>query len=195
MDAASGSVVGTYRLLPGVLAENSIGYYSETEFDLSGIRSIPGSKLELGRSCVHRDFRNATVITLLWRGIASYVERYDIGFLFGCGSLHTSNAAEVSMVYSYLNRFHRAEERFQVRPLTKLKDVSMFPFCDKEQAYAALPPLMKGYLRLGAQICGEPAYDPLFETTDFFVLLDSRKLLDRYRIRFLSGTSGQVCAA
>lgn len=195
IDTESKQVVGTYRMMHGVVAENSIGYYSETEFDLTALRDLPGAKLELGRTCVHRDFRNASVIGLLWRGIASYVDKYDIRHLFGCGSLHSSNPAEASIVYSYLNRFHIADGRYHVRPLRRLNDVQMLSFCDRDQALSAMPPLLKGYLRLGALICGEPAYDPVFGTTDFFLLLDTQKLLDRYRSRFFSRTAETVCAA
>ncbi len=123
IDTESEKVVGTYRMMPDVVAENSIGYYSETEFDLTSIRTLPDTKLELGRSCVHKDFRNTVVIGLLWRGIAAYIDKYDIRHLFGCGSLHSSNPAEVSVVYSYLNRFHRADERYRVQPLRRLNDV------------------------------------------------------------------------
>jgi putative hemolysin len=195
IDTESEMVVGTYRMLPGAVAENSIGYYSETEFDLASIRSLPGTKLELGRSCVHRNFRNASVIGLLWRGIASYVDKYDIRHLFGCASLHSSNPAEISVVYSYLHRFHRADGRYQVQPLRRLNDVQILPFSDREEAFSSMSPLMKGYLRLGAQICGEPAYDPVFGTTDFLVLLDTEKLLDRYQRRFFREEPQRVCAA
>lgn len=195
IDTESEKVVGTYRMMPGVVAENSVGYYSETEFDLTAFRNLPGAKLELGRTCVHRNFRNASVIGLLWRGIASYVERYDIRYLFGCASLHSSNPAEASVVYSYLNRFHRAGERYQVYPLRRLNDVRMLPFSDREQAFSAMPPLMKGYMRLGAQICGEPAYDTVFGTTDFLTLLETEKLLERYHRRFFSGEPERVCTA
>jgi putative hemolysin len=182
-------------MMPGVVAENSIGYYSETEFDLTSISDLPDSRLELGRSCVHKNFRNAVVIGLLWRGIAAYIDKYDIRHLFGCGSLHSSNPAEVSVVYSYLNRFHRADERYRVQPLRRLNDVQMFSFCDREQAFSAMPPLMKGYIRLGAQVCGEPAYDPVFGTTDFLILLDTEKLLERYQRRFGSEGPQGVCVA
>ncbi len=195
IDTESEKVVGTYRMMPGAAAEDSVGYYSETEFDISVLRSLPGAKLELGRSCVHRNYRNASVIGLLWRGIASYVDTYDIRHLFGCASLHSSNPAEISIVYSYLNRFHRAHERYQVRPLRRLNDVHMLPFSDREQAFSAMPPLMKGYLRLGAQICGEPAYDPVFGTTDFLILLDTEKLLERYQRRFFAEEQERLCAA
>jgi len=194
-DTQSGMVVGTYRLLQGEVAENSIGYYSESEFDISSLRNLRGAKLELGRSCVHKDFRSAAVISLLWRGIASYVDKNEIRHLFGCGSVYSTNSAELSLIYSYLNRFHRADERFNAFPFKRLNDVRMHQFCDREQALALLPPLMKGYLRIGAQICGEPAYDPVFGSTDFLVLLDTEKLLSRYKRKFFIGEQQRLCVA
>jgi putative hemolysin len=195
IDTKSERVVGTSRMMPGVAAENSIGYYSETEFDLPAIRNLPGAKLELGRSYVHQDYRNAAVISMLWKGIVAYIEAYDLRLLFGCGSLHTANTAEVNIVYSYLNRFHRADERYTVNPLKWLQGVQMLSFCDRAAAFSLMPPLMKGYLRLGAQICGEPAFDRVFRTTDFFVLLDTETLLQRYRERFLKEKPKHAYAA
>jgi putative hemolysin len=195
MDTQNDMVVGTYRLLPGKVAENSVGYYSETEFDISAIKALPGAKLELGRSCVHKNFRNAHIINLLWKGIASYVDKYDVRHLFGCGSIHSTNSARISLVYSYLNRFHRTDERLSVHPIRILNDVRMLPFCDREQAFSLMPPLMKGYLRIGAQICGEPAYDPVFGSTDFLILLDTERLLKRYRRRFFREAPEHTCVA
>jgi putative hemolysin len=194
IDTCTTIVVGTYRLMPGIVAENSLGYYSESEFELSAIKQLPGEKLELGRSCVHRDYRNTAVVGLLWKGIAAYVERFNIRHLFGCASLHTTDPEEVNMIFTYLDLFHRADERFNVRPLIRPQDVETFQMYDRDLVFSMLPPLMKGYLRIGAQICGEPAYDPVFGTTDFFMLLDPGKLLDRYRKRFFGKAREQVCA-
>src|SRR5271169_324508 len=173
IDTRCDKVVGTYRLLLGSIAENNIGYYSEGEFDMTAIRAIGGEKLELGRSCVHRDYRNAGVINLLWAGIARYVEIYDVRHLFGCGSLHTDDPAEVSMVYSYMNTFHRSSAEFTVYPMKKLRGVRLSRIVDQKTAFDKLPPLIKGYLRLGALICGEPAYDDEFGTTDLYLLLET----------------------
>ncbi|HET6515043.1 MAG TPA: GNAT family N-acyltransferase [Thermodesulfovibrionales bacterium] len=195
VDRENERVVGTYRMMPGVVAENSVGYYSETEFNLSAIRSLPGTKLELGRSCIHKDYRTVPIIGLLWRGIAAYVERYGIRYLFGCASLHSANTALVNIVYSYLNRVHRADERYTVDPLKRQPGVQMLSFCDRDAAHSLMPTLMKGYLRLGAQICGEPTFNPLFGTTDFFVLLDTDRLIERWRRKVLREGAEHACAA
>ncbi len=192
-DRSSGMVVGTYRLMFGSVAQRTVGYYSETEFDLSAIKRLPGEKLELGRSCVHKDYRNSAVLGLLWKGIAAFVEKNRVIHLFGCASLHTHDPVEVGMIYEYLNLFHRAEAHYNVPPLNRLDGLCTLPLFEKEMVFSLLPPLMKGYLRLGAQICGEPSYDPVFGTTDFFILLDTQKLLGRYRRKFFSEHREPAC--
>jgi len=193
IDTRLNKVVGTYRLMLGFVAENNIGYYSEGEFDMTAVRAVEGEKLELGRSCVHKDYRNAGVINLLWAGIARYVEIYNVHHLFGCGSLHTSDPAEVSMVYSYMNTFHRADAGFTVYPLKRLTEVRLSPIVDKKTAFEKLPPLIKGYLRLGAVVCGEPAYDETFGTTDLFLLLETERLISRYKKRFFQESADSLC--
>ncbi|MBF0557828.1 MAG: GNAT family N-acetyltransferase [Nitrospirae bacterium] len=195
IDTRINKVVGTYRLMLGYVAENNIGFYSEGEFDIASVKTIRGEKLELGRSCVHRDYRNAGVINLLWAGIARYMEIYNVRHLFGCASLHTSDPAEVGMVYSYMNTFHRAGEEFTVSPLRKCGKIGVTEIADQKTAFGKLPPLIKGYLRLGALICGEPAYDDVFGTTDLFLLLDTDKLISRYKRRFFQEPVETLCRA
>ncbi len=195
VDTRCDKVVGTYRLLLGFVAENNIGYYSESEFDMTAIRTIRGDKLELGRSCVHKDYRHAGVINLLWAGIARYIDIYGVRHLFGCGSLHTSDPDEVGMVYSYMNTFHRAGDEFTVYPVKKLGGLSLACIVDRKTAFDKLPPLIKGYLRLGALICGEPAYDEAFGTTDLFLLLETEKLIGRYKRRFFQESDETLCRA
>lgn len=195
VDARCNKVVGTYRLLLGFVAENNIGYYSEDEFNMNAIRAIKEEKLELGRSCVHKDYRNAGVINLLWAGIARYIEMYNVRHLFGCASLHTSDPAEVSMIYSYMSTFHLADSEFTVHPLKRLGGVRFSSIFDQKAAFEKMPPLIKGYLRLGALLCGEPAYDEEFGTTDLFLLLQTEKLISRYKKRFFEDSSETLLRA
>lgn len=181
-------IVGTYRLLPQPMAEKNIGFYSETEFNLSLLKKNTGRLLELGRSCVAKEFRSVAVINLLWSGIARYVELYGITHLFGCASLHSTNAEEIAPAYFYLRHHHLAPEEFRTFPhdthkiiLPSLPESSP----NISQTCSSLPPLMKGYLRLGAMICGEPAVDAEFGTTDFLVLVDTAKITARYKDHFL----------
>ena len=110
-EKASGRVVGTYRLLRQEKAEKHIGFYSENEFDLTNIKLLSGQSLEVGRSCVGKEYRSAAVINLLWGGIARYMEIYKINRLFGCASLHTKYLLEVSLVTSFLTRNYICTQR------------------------------------------------------------------------------------
>jgi putative hemolysin len=184
IDETCNKIVGTYRMLLGFVAENNIGYYSESEFDMSGIRALSGEKLELGRSCVHKDYRNSGIISMLWTGIARYIEFHNVKHLFGCSSAHTVNPEEISIISSYMNSFHRADDEYTVYPLNRLEGVRLCSILDQKAVFEKMPPLIKGYLRTGALVCGEPAYDEEFGTTDFFMLLNTEKLLCRYRRRY-----------
>ncbi len=193
MDADLEKVVGTYRLMPGFVAEHNIGYYSESEFDINNIKRLEGAKLELGRSCVHKEYRNAQVISLLWAGIAKYVELYDIRYLFGCPSLYSPVPEDIDLVYSYLNRHHRAEALYTVYPRKKVEGLRTVCVEDRRAALRILPPLIKGYVTLGASLCGEPSVDPTFGTVDFFVFLKTDKILLRYRKRFFREPEEMLC--
>jgi putative hemolysin len=189
IEKSSHAVVGTYRLLRSGKAEKHIGFYSEGEFDLKAIKLLKGNSLELGRSCVAKEHRSSTVINLLWSGISRYMELFDIARLFGCASLHTRDLEEISLVCEYLRKNFFSPEDCRIAPLPQC--TLQLPTIDPE-TYAAtkvflhLPPLLKGYLRLGALVCGEPAYDKDFGTVDFFIVVEKSRITDRYRNHYLS---------
>ncbi len=186
-DRQSREVVGTYRLLLGSRAKKNIGFYSEREFDLDRIKDLDGEILELGRSCARRDFRDKALIPLMWEAIAQYVREHQVKYLFGCGSLYTTDAHEVTQCYSLLKKKYYAPEQFRVSPLANCRfggQVRSGAVLDEQATFLKLPSLIKGYLRLGAVVCGPPALDREFGTTDFFVLLDIQKLSDEYLSRF-----------
>ena len=116
-DMKSADVVGTYRLLRGAQARQHIGFYSEKEFDLSGIKKLDGELLELGRSCARKDFRDRALIPLMWEAIAEQVRKYEVRYLFGCGSLYTTDSAEVSAMFSLLKHKYYAPEAYRVFPV------------------------------------------------------------------------------
>lgn len=182
-DLLGGEVVGTYRLLRGAQARQNIGFYSEKEFDLSRIKKLDGELMELGRSCARRDFRDRALIPLMWDAIAEQVRKHNVRYLFGCGSLYTTDPAEVSAVYSLLKNKHYAANEYRVRPVDKCvfpgitEEVSM---ADEQGLFQKLPSLIKGYLRIGALVCGPPALDQEFGTADFFLLLDFGNLKEEY---------------
>lgn len=185
-DLTTGAVVGTYRLLRRTVAERQIGFYSENEFDLSNLKSLPGELLELGRSCVARSHRGAGVIALLWAAIVEYAARHDVRQMFGCGSLHTAEMSEVREAFAYLRDRHYAPEEMRVWPVGSCRmevDEDEPVSYDAKAVARRLPTVMKGYLRAGALVAGPPAFDREFGTADVLVLMPLEKLTARYRQR------------
>jgi putative hemolysin len=182
-ELTSEAVVGTYRLLRGVEARRNIGFYSEKEFDLSRIKALDGELLELGRSCARKDFRHRALIPLMWEVIAEHVRKHNVRYLFGCGSLYTTGADEVSAVYSLLKNKYHAAEKYRVWPVSKCAFPGVrddVPITDEAALFQKLPGLIKAYLRIGALVCGPPALDQEFGTADFFLLLDFGALNEEY---------------
>jgi len=182
-DLKSGDVVGTYRLMRGSQARQHIGFYSEKEFDLSLIKSLDGELMELGRSCARKDFRDRALIPLMWDAIAEQVKKHQVRYLFGCGSLYTTDIGEVSAMFSMLKNNYYAPDAYRVLPVDACEftglsdDVSI---SDEQALFQKLPSLIKGYLRIGALVCGPPALDAEFGTADFFLLLDFGTLKEAY---------------
>ena len=184
VDTSSKMVIGTYRLLLGSEAEKSIGYYSETEFEMSSLRKLCGEKLELGRACVHKDYRGSSVLNLMWSAIAEYIDNYDITYIFGCGSVHTINPVVISNIYGYFRMNYLTGEDCRTTPLKRVPGFDPYCIADKRVVAQHLPPLLGAYLRLGARVAGEPAFDEQFGVSDFLILLDRDKLMNRYRDRY-----------
>ena len=185
-DRESREVVGTYRLLLGSRAKKNIGFYAEREFNLDKIKYLDGEVLELGRSCARKDFRDKALIPLMWDAIAEYVKEHRVRYLFGCGSLYTTDVNEARECFSLLKQKYYAPETFRVNPLAGCRFDGMVHggTFDEQATFLKLPSLIKGYLRLGAVVCGPPALDREFGTMDFFVLLDIQKLSNEYLGRF-----------
>jgi L-ornithine Nalpha-acyltransferase len=194
-DGSQPRVVGTYRLLRELVAKQNRGFYSTGEFDLAPLltktfqRRIGEGRqlLELGRSCVHPDYRNLATINLLWRGIASYLSTHAIGFMFGCASLHGTDPDAHAATLSYLYQQHLAEDDIRVRALPETYvDMNRLPAgsYDVREAQRQLPPLIKGYLRLGCVIGDGAFVDHQFNTTDVFILLPVERITARYADRY-----------
>lgn len=186
-DQSQDRIVGTYRLLPG---ERTIGmgFYSETEFDLSGFQDNRFQTLELGRSCIDPEYRGSSALKMLWEGIAGYLNNNPHKYLIGCVSLHVKNLPELNRIYSLLAQKGVISSRFNVRP-HETHRISGLRINETEAAerniFRLLPPLMKGYHWLGAEFQGEPAYDGIFDTTDFFIVLETSRVAKRYSKHFL----------
>ncbi len=185
-------VVGTYRLMLGSTAKKNFGFYSEREFDLQRIKRLDGELLELGRSCAHKDYRDRSLIHLMWQSIAEYVKRHHVRYLFGCASFPTTDPREVSQAIAFVKQKFYAAEAFRVEPLPKLRVEGLDGNAaveDPAEIFSRLPSLIKGYLRLGSKVCGPPALDLEFGTTDLFLLLDIQQISSDYLRRFGLSTS------
>jgi len=181
-DLANGEVVGTYRILPPEAARRVGSYYAEQEFDLTRLNFLRPRMAELGRSCVHPAHRSGAVIARLWIGLADYMTRYGYETIVGCASIGMADGGHIAAsVHRQLVQSHLAPIEWHVTPRTRLPVESL----DDGQA-AALPPLIKGYTRLGAMVCGEPAWDPDFNTADLLMLLPMAQLNRSYARRFLA---------
>ena len=179
-DENSGAVVGTYRILPPENARQIGSYYSELEFDLTRLLHLRSRMVEIGRSCVHADYRSGATITLLWAGLAKYMveKRYD--YLIGCASISTADGGHAAAsIYRRLGESMSPVE-YRVFPRCPLPLAAL-----KNDLPAALPPLIKGYLRAGAYVCGAPAWDPDFNTADLPILLPMARLESRYARHFV----------
>lgn len=183
----SGAVVGTFRLMRREIADNHHGFYSADEFDLSPLLRQHPACLELGRSCVDPDFRHRSVVDRLWRAIAGYVAEYEIDLMFGCASLPGTDLDALSDSLSYLHHYHLAPSSCRPRALChRYVDMKRRPMdqVDPRAAFASLPPLLKGYLRLGATIGEGAVVDEQFNTTDVCVVLPTAKIKARYLRRY-----------
>ena len=168
-DAASGAVIGTYRLQTGRHAQAALGYYSEREFEFAPFESARAEIVELGRACIHSDHRSFAVLNLLWRGIAEYAQRHGARYLLGCSSLTSQDEATGAAAYTRLLP-HLAPPERRTRP-TRRFECSLL---DVASAAPHIPRLLSAYLALGAEICGPPAIDREFRTIDFLTCLDLR---------------------
>ncbi|MCJ2084786.1 GNAT family N-acetyltransferase [Methylobacterium sp. E-005] len=182
-------VVGTYRLLRGDVAERHAGFYSESEYDLGPLLAAQGHRriLELGRSCVLKPYRSKRTVELLWQGIYAYVLHHRIDALIGCASLEGTNPDRLALPLAFLHHHARAPEEWRARPLPE-RAVAMDRLpkeaVDAKAALQALPPLIKGYLRLGATFGEGAVIDRQFGTTDVFVTLPVEVIGARYRGHF-----------
>ncbi|MGS2613603.1 GNAT family N-acetyltransferase [Micromonospora sp. LZ34] len=184
----TGEVVGTYRLLP---PGRTARWYAEGEFDLTALAPLRGALVEAGRSCVHPDHRSGAVINLMWAGITRYLHLRGSRWLGGCASVPVADGGRTAAeVWAQAQARHLAPPPLRVRPLRSWFAEPGAPTSAPDAGAAGrpqVPPLLRGYLRLGAWICGEPAYDPDFGVADFYVLFSLDRMNPRYLRHFLAG--------
>jgi putative hemolysin len=178
------SIVGTYRLLRQDKADKIGRFYTDDEYDISPLTSSGAKLLELGRSCVLSDYRTRPVLQLLWEGIVDYMLDHNINLMFGCASLHGTDISENSEALAYLYHYHRTpsdvcpkaiKDRYVDMNLHKKEDLN------PGKVFSALPPLIKGYLRVGSTIGDGAVIDHQFNTTDVCIVMQLDKMTDRYR--------------
>ncbi|MFG2116089.1 GNAT family N-acetyltransferase [Streptomyces sp. NPDC048718] len=185
----TGEVVGTYRLLPPERAAVAGRLYAEGEFDLTRLAPVRPDLVEVGRSCVHPAHRNGAVIALVWAGLARYMTRTGHEWLAGCCSVPLADGgALAAATWEAVKSRHLAPEEYWVTPRRLWTPAAGLA---PAAARPALPPLLRGYLRLGAWVCGAPAYDPEFGVADLYVLLSMRRANPRYLRHFLSLAPGR----
>lgn len=174
-------VVGTYRVLSPQAAIRAGSLYSEKEFNLGRLDPIRGRIAEAGRACIHPDYRGGAVLLMLWGGLAAYMKRHGCDYLAGCASVSLADGGRSAAALSHLlYSSSLAPSEYRVTPRLA------FPVHAPEPGYQPqIPALIKGYLRGGAWICGEPAWDPDFHCADFFMLLPLVKLERRYARHYL----------
>ncbi|MGE2692615.1 GNAT family N-acetyltransferase [Mycolicibacterium pulveris] len=197
-DDASGELVGCYRMLPPAAAIAAKGLYTATEFDVRGLDPLRPHLVEMGRAVVRAGHRNGAVVLLMWAGILAYLDRCGYDYVTGCVSvpIHGVDDAvpgrRIRGVRDFVRRRHAAPAPFTVHPYRPvIIDGKGLDDIDPP-AKVNVPPLMRGYLRLGAQVCGEPAHDPDFGVGDFPALLDKRRADVRYlrRLRSVQAAAG-----
>ena len=184
-------IVGTYRLIRGDIATHFGGFYTSSEFDLSKIlNSYKNNQiLELGRSCVHQDYRNGTIMNLLWKAIAEYVKLYDIKILLGCASFHGTDVMKYTNELSYLRKNFSLPDEFSVKSL----DPNIYPAyteinsnINDLRTFVKLPPLIKGYLRIGGKVSHDCFVDYKFNTIDLCVIVNTNNIDEKYKKKYLN---------
>lgn len=178
------AVVGSTRILTTPQARRAGSFYSENEFDLRGLfPQLKGNAIEIGRTCIHRDFRNGAGIGMLWLGLAQFMEMHKVDYMFGCASISMNDGgAQASAIMQEARANNLAPETLRVRPLVRLLPA-------QPAAKVVMPPLLKAYLKLGAWVAGEPCLDPDFNVADIFILLDVNNLNTRYHRHFVQGST------
>lgn len=187
MDTKENLAVGTYRILTPEKAVEAGGYYSESEFELNQMEHLRPELSECGRSCTHPDYRDGAVIMLLWSGLAQFMRYYDLRYLFGCASVSLlDGGVQAAQVWQLAKQ---QIEEYKGHPFVTPHDPYPIQLLEEKAdgeriRHSRMPALIKGYLKIGARICGEPAWDKDFNAVDFPVIVDVENMDRRYRRHF-----------
>lgn len=190
-----GQIVGTYRLLRREMAEKHGRFYTSGEYDIQPLLKSGAVLLELGRSCVLAPYRTRPVLQKLWQGIAHYVAEYNIGLMFGCASLHGTNVDELAPQLSYLYHYHLATPELCPRALaSRYVDMNIIPKdqLDAKKVFISMPPLVKGYMRLGASVGDGAVIDHQFNTTDVCIVMPTHLVTEKYLKHYQRVTNNTI---
>lgn len=181
-ESKGGRVVGCTRLLSDAHAQRVGRFYSDAEFDLEPILSLPGRRLEVGRTCIAPEYRQGGGIAVLWAGLASFIQLHDFDYLFGCASVPLGEQdVQAAAIMNRLRRQAMASPELRVTPRHPLLTAEVVD----DVLDAPLPALLKAYIRVGAKACGEPCRDPAFGVADVLMLLDVDAIHPAYSRHFL----------
>ncbi|MBS8239398.1 GNAT family N-acetyltransferase [Marinobacter lipolyticus] len=182
-DETTGALVATTRVLHQNKVARTGGFYSEGEFELDAFYQLSGNIAELGRTCVHPEYRNGATITLLWATLAEYLVKHDVQYLIGCASISMADGGlKAWNIARYLQREFMADQAFRVTPRRELPHLAHPVAVDRP---VDVPALIRAYMRLGARVCGEPCWDPEFRCADVLVVLEVSRLASRYSRHFM----------
>lgn len=190
IEAETQMIVGTYRLHRCDRSKDSHGYYSASEFDLKNIIASQAKILEIGRACIHANYRDGSVMQLLWYGLARYLQLYQFKYLCGCASLEKdANAETASLIYAYAKQYGKiTPPDLRVTPNPDNAVVGFDPtikLTNSAEVKQKIPALLRGYFAINCKIAGEPAFDPEFSVIDFFVMFDTDELINGPAKRFI----------
>ena len=188
-------IVGTYRLLRRAVADKFGEFYTSREYDIVPLLDSGAHLLELGRSCVLPPYRTRPVLQKLWQGIAHYVAEHKIGLMFGCASLHGTDVDALAPQLSYLYHYHLATSELRARALeSHYVEMNRIPKdqIDAKKVFTSLPPLVKGYMRLGASVGDGAVIDQQFNTTDVCIVMPTHLVTQKYFKHYQRVTNNQI---
>lgn len=206
MRKSGNQVIGTYRLIRREAAAKCDGFYSSSEYDITRVQEYPGEILELGRSCIDAEYRTGAVMQILWRGLSAYIFRYNVALMFGCASLPGADPKEHAVPLSYLYYHHLAPPALRTKALAeRYVDMRLLPReafdpnvafdtmkLDPRNGSNSLPPLIKGYIRVGGFVGDGAVIDHQFNTTDVFIIVKTDLITSRYLRHYERSTKKDI---
>ena len=183
-DKKKNKVIGTYRINSSKFTNK---FYSASEFDLTEFLSLPGNKLELGRACIHKKYRNGKTIDLLWKGIGRYAKATNTDYVFGCTSIKSTEINTICGISKFFHEKNIMDEKYKISPKNNFsieRFYKEFVDEDMESKDFQVPPLLKSYLFSGAKVCGHPYFDYDFKCTDYLTVLDMKNVNKLFEKRY-----------